>query len=467
MHMHLLVKNIGPFSEAEVGPLEGITIFVGRNGVGKSYLSYLIWSLFEVEPNWLELHRILSKPLEGLNSTEDVDESLGKPLKESLKEAFESLNTLFSDNLEILLKDVFTVDSIHKVIKKGKDRGQICIYSDDYSNWISCSLSKNGISFDISSSIVEYLESEVEIDISQIQGKVYLDLYIEGVKQDSKVCGSLAEMCRVVAGFIPVVFAEATSGYVPHTSPLIAPDSRSGIIRMREEVMSRAFSPRYGEFMKMNQIDSVFVRDMEALHPTEQGGWSKQIADFIEEGAEVSFYLQREPPRYVVEMESGRIPLEKAPSGYRELSPLVYLMKYGKIGERYPIIIEEPESHLHPDLHSRMIRALGGLSLETPVIFTTHSLSTLDEVSNLIRLSNLSEEEKEDLGFEKWERLDPESIAIFVLSEGGAEKIEITEEGLSETELDKIYLEISNSHSKVEWVADEHKERNHAREDTK
>ena len=88
------------------------------------------------------------------------------------------------------------------------------------------------------------------------------------------------------------------------------------------------------------------------------------------------------------------MPFEKAPSGIREVLPIV-LSLLRKTGYE-SIYIEEPETHLHP----RAIRLLARLiayainELDKGVVITTHSDYLLYQISNLIALSRLSEAEK-------------------------------------------------------------------------
>jgi predicted ATPase len=43
------IENLGPFEKTEI-ELKPLTIFIGRNSVGKSFLLYLLWTLASAEP---------------------------------------------------------------------------------------------------------------------------------------------------------------------------------------------------------------------------------------------------------------------------------------------------------------------------------------------------------------------------------------------------------------------------------
>ena len=64
------------------------------------------------------------------------------------------------------------------------------------------------------------------------------------------------------------------------------------------------------------------------------------------------------------------------------------------------LIIEEPESHLHPAMQVEFVRQIATLVHSgIRVIVTTHSEWVLEELANIVRRSGLSEKHrKEDIG---------------------------------------------------------------------
>ena len=90
-------------------------------------------------------------------------------------------------------------------------------------------------------------------------------------------------------------------------------------------------------------------------------------------------------------------PIMTSSSMVSELAPVVlYLRHYVKRGDT--LIIEEPESHLHPAMQAEFALHLVRLvHAGIRVIVTTHSEWILDQFANLVRLSDLSEEERKGL----------------------------------------------------------------------
>ena len=94
---------------------------------------------------------------------------------------------------------------------------------------------------------------------------------------------------------------------------------------------------------------------------------------------------------------SEALPLIQASSMVSELAPVVlYLRHLVRPGD--VLIIEEPESHLHPAMQVEIMRQIAGLvRAGIRVIVTTHSEWLLQELANLVQLSQLPEAEREGI----------------------------------------------------------------------
>ena len=91
------------------------------------------------------------------------------------------------------------------------------------------------------------------------------------------------------------------------------------------------------------------------------------------------------------------LPLMRTSSMVSELAPVVlylrYLVRRGDL-----LIIEEPESHLHPAMQARFARELARLvRFGVRIMLTTHSEWMLEALANLVRLSDLQEPQREGI----------------------------------------------------------------------
>ncbi|MCY4436212.1 MAG: AAA family ATPase [Chloroflexi bacterium] len=91
------------------------------------------------------------------------------------------------------------------------------------------------------------------------------------------------------------------------------------------------------------------------------------------------------------------VPLLNASSMVSELAPVVLYLRYLV----YPgdvLIIEEPEAHLHPAMQRAFTRQLAAaVRAGVRVMITTHSDYVLEELANLVRMSELPETRREGL----------------------------------------------------------------------
>ena len=91
------------------------------------------------------------------------------------------------------------------------------------------------------------------------------------------------------------------------------------------------------------------------------------------------------------------LPLMNASSMVSELAPVVlYLRHVVQPGDL--LIIEEPESHLHPAMQVEFTRQLAAaVQSGVRILITTHSEWVLEELANLVRFAELPEERRGDI----------------------------------------------------------------------
>ncbi len=131
------------------------------------------------------------------------------------------------------------------------------------------------------------------------------------------------------------------------------------------------------------------------------------------------------------------LPLMRASSMVVELAPIVlYLRHVVRPGDL--LIIDEPESHLHPGIQVEVIRQLAEVVRSgVRVILTTHSEWVLEELSNLVLASQLPEEKRRKLGREG-QALTPEEVGVWLFK---------TDEASAGSTVSEIKMEDSNLYS--------------------
>lgn len=121
------------------------------------------------------------------------------------------------------------------------------------------------------------------------------------------------------------------------------------------------------------------------------------------------------------------LPLMNTSSMVSELAPVVlylrYLVRPGDV-----LIIEEPESHLHPAMQAVFARELARLARSgVRVVVTTHSEWLLDQFANLVRLSGLPEDKRKEFSGAD-EALRPEQFGAWLFKQKQRPKGSVVEE---------------------------------------
>ncbi|GEM_PF-4064055 len=364
---------------------------------------------------------------------------------------------MLTENLKFNLLDTFNVSDISQLIHLDQDTSRIVITSDDEHNIITITIQKDeGLNIEgPEGDDVEKLHDILDIEFERISHEtLIMRVSINEELIVSKRVKNFEEIITESIATIPEIFGYIFDGYIPYFPAYILPDSRAGIIRTREVLSYVLIRDRYipaGLFI--NKADSEFLANLESLPIRREriGEGITRIAEFIERSIEAKFIIDKTlPEKYVIEYRGLKIPTLRAPSGFREIAPIVYFIKYA-LRPGYILIIEEPETHLHPHLQSIIMRAFTGLSKYCFIIITTHSIHIIDELNNLIKLNKLPSEIKRKLGYEDWEGTSHNDVAIYVFKRDGiVEEVEISENGISETELDRVVIELGNKHAIIE-----------------
>jgi len=443
--MRLSLRNFGPIREVDL-VVKPLTILIGPNSAGKSYVLRLLWSLLSLEPDFRGLVEIARRNLE-------AQKELSPAFHSFLEEITLNPTPMFS-NLENYLKEVFEIQEIGELVRAGEDRCEIRILGEEGAE-IRFEIKEGKLIFEVcgEEKIKEEIRKFVVVEVPSHIKKESADLILlkEEIQRAETIpagAEKIEEVARFFVSNIPYVWEDLFE-YVPASAAFLLPDGRAGIIHVREILVESVFTG--WQPSKMNPIVKEYLKLLETLKPFERREVS-HLWELLERGLEAQFELLRRPPYFEVRDRRRGLtyPLQAAPSGFREVGPLILLLKYADLKGHY-LLVEEPEAHLHPDAQSLIVRALAGLTEYCPVLFTTHSIHVLDEIDNLLRLKLLPPEKKREEEYEEWEGLEPEEVAIYFFSkEGEVEVVSLSEEGIDkETGLDRIAREIANRHARV------------------
>jgi len=441
----LRVENFGPFEEARV-EIRPLTIFIGKNSVGKSLLLYLTWALssaapmFEkVEVGWEDYTKVVElvveKVAEGENPRKEIIEATRLFCKNIFARAVEV-------GLEERLKHIFGVE-LRELVKQGKEKAIIELQAEcgRFKATISEALRVEDLDICLDR-VLETLQVKRSTKKRHIRVR-YADkekeVAVHGVKDPGDFILELVVYSTSIA--FHALFLSTQK-----LSPLL-PDSRAGI--------ARALLKPYTTVSMPLGVDAEY-KDLYFW----LAEWLYKNRHVLEDLRLLLGELGVTPRPvlragvYEVEVCSwtGKCtPISMAPSGVREVLSVALTLIYP---EYLNVFVEEPEAHLHP----RALRHLAGLIARAVndgkrVLVTTHSDYLIGYINNLIAASRLPQDKLVELGYREDEVLKPERVAAYLVKAIGdkavVEPIEITEDGVSEEEFSRVAEEILGERSRI------------------
>lgn len=446
-NLMLSVRDFGPIYSAEV-ELRPLTVFVGPSNTGKSYLAILIYALhkffngsktkrpsdFYYRQNLFGKHEISDEDIARLY--DKAEQIFSQTQMDRLTEDFtlpdeiaSLLRPLLSD---VLISDVlsaemmrcFGIDELRRFIRYGsRESAEIALLP------VSAQARYNSLyKFDIKKAT--FTTSIPDTTPLQIGRNAFNEWY--HLRQNLSE-GELADSERkkyLLDVLIYELFENIISSFAnPMSQPAYyLPADRTGVMHAHKVVVGSL----------IQSASRAGLRPERALPEL-----SGVLADFLEQLIKLDYLARRAerpiwdlPQRLENEILRGTIHIKNSVAGYpvftyqptgwkedmplmnassmvSELAPVVlYLRHVVSPGE--VLIIEEPEAHLHPEMQVAFIRHLAAaVRSGIRVIITTHSEWVLEELANLVRLSDLPESRRKGIGGADY-ALSPDQVGTWL-----------------------------------------------------
>ncbi len=148
------------------------------------------------------------------------------------------------------------------------------------------------------------------------------------------------------------------------------------------------------------------------------------------------------------------LPLMNASSMVSELAPVVLYLRH-RIEPGNVLIVEEPESHLHPAMQVEFTRQLAALVRSgIRVIVTTHSEWVLEELANIVQRPEPSEKGRKEVSVSDV-ALRPEQVGAWLFKPKTRPKGSVVEEicldnsGLYPSGFDEVAIALHNDWAKI------------------
>ena len=455
-HLQLSVTNLGPIAKADI-ELRPMTVFVGPSNTGKSYLAILIYALhrfFNGTALHSDLHRqffrdytVFSFAQGGLKGKEvalgDVE-----PVIDWLEKALSETSTGHSqESVDLTLPD-YAAKHVRPRLEGVGDRRQEledeigrCFGVEDIWGLVRNRISR-GMRVEVNRLVEDvprlsgafgYSFTVNRVDrkfVPRIPAMAPLRLQAgkEWMTETAEVLGSLrsqmesmggksANVSAVIAGAALRMLSQAVgNGIVSplHSAAHYLPADRTGVMHAHRVVVgsligqaARAGFERDSPLPRLSGVLADFLEQLIGLEEPRLRGAKPRRASLAEqiekEVLQGEIRMAKSPvgyPEFFYRPEGWKedLGLMNTSSMVSELAPVVLYLRYVvRPGET--LIIEEPESHLHPGLQVEFTRHLAAaVRAGVRVIITTHSELVLEELANLVRLSELPKSRRKGIG---------------------------------------------------------------------
>lgn len=434
----LSVANFGPIVEAAVD-LRPLTVFVGPSNTGKSYLAILIYALhrFLGRRDIRYRHqRIGNYPISLYRRFSTRRRRMSRKNTEIMIDWAKKFTNPESDELHshppILLP--FPINSLINSMFTEMDEANVylneeirrCFGVEKASQLIrhgTSDCAHINLQTDISQISPSSIPLNFDFSMKQNTSKLSATLHFETtLRFDDDIrrfvkhiehLGSLSAKpmqndARDLATYIGYDLAEAVILNILGPFSRFAfylPADRAGIMHSHRAVVGtlveRAAMAGIRRATQVPQLSGVLADFLEHLIAldgrTRKGKLGEQLAQYLEkdilDGSVHTEHSETGYPSftYLPKKWKQSLPLMNTSSMVSELAPIaLYLRHFVDRGD--VLIIEEPESHLHPAMQAALARQIAHfVNSGIRVIVTTHSEWLLDQFANMVRLSSLPE----------------------------------------------------------------------------
>lgn len=449
--MKISVNKLG-FIEEGCIETNDLTIIFGPNNVGKTYLSYSIYSsLSEYVKSFDGVSVVTDKMIEDLLNSRSVELFCENVF---LIPEQEEISTKISKNLSKFFKD--TTGTLSNASIKINNEHDLFKMEDKSFHWTLQLMEGPSL---VASKVSQ--TNLLKLSLLEVSSEIANDVVIERE--------SLKNQTKYLLDFIAKkdIFKEL------HINPFIITSERTGISvflkdidhnrnevinemayeslkTVNRKVISSLLKGRVSNFSEpINNNINTIRGALNEYNTFNSDGESDSFISIIKAFDDLACgkYKVVNDEIYFTMNKNDRnieLPIPLASSAGKSLFLFDLYIKKNIKTNKY-LIIDEPELNLHPISQIKMARLLVRLiNYGVKIIITTHSDFMIKEINNRIMAKELNDNKvNSELGYEKFDLIDKSKVNAFTISNNGIiEKIDVDEYGVSSELFDKAIVEV-------------------------
>lgn len=415
----LIVEDYGKIKSAEI-EIAPLTLFVGDNNSGKSYLLSLLWGIEKFGVSALigekyENAREINALIDWLCAQIDIAVEK-KKYTVSLAEISDLLNEVLNEGLkknkDNLVKKIFN----NKNINIGKLRIELGDLQNIYLH----------LEMDKKENIIISLPDEQKFGFPS-------GLVREGQHRKEKA----VQWLLITMIYCSLLDIRAEESEINES--IYLPAARTGFM-LTKDIINKVGRKSTFNLSEEKETITPFARPINQFLDV-IGDLSAETSG-SKENLALSIYLEKEMANGTIEISSmPSKEVQYVPAGYKkgmplrlvsavvtELSPLILILKHQQNICRF--YYEEPEICLHPQLQSRMGKIIGRIvNSGIGMVITTHSDIIMQHINNMIKLAKREDCQDicEKLGYTQLDLLSQDQVKVYQLSAKDRGKTEVKE----------------------------------------
>ena len=382
--MKLIINKFPPITQrCEIDLSKKVILFVGKNNSGKTYLSQLIWGIYNIDYSYMKSN---IEPIEFFDLSENkeeysiiLDDNILKKVSQNFTIYLKRyrIKEIFKKNMNVDFEIILSLNSRFIEIMHSKKHCRIFIKKIN-NKWI-LSIKRH--------SHIEKITEEID--------DIYKSIEFQIIRMSIEKYTTYLPSSRL---FFPSFYK-----YIFHTEKNFKDNMFENLDKINSENRS-FYAPSYTQ-----PVDELIKKLIFRLdNPIEEKNNYLEILSNIIEG---NISVDRAEEIGMVDISynhnSGHnIPMYLSSSMVNQLSMLYLYFKYWYAEENNFLLLDEPEMNLHPSKKIEVMELLLDFASENKLLIATHSSTLAKSLINYLHLFDLKEKKENIQEFIDENKLD-------------------------------------------------------------